>query len=360
MKFKLQRESKFREIKSSKEKLKKIIKCSSWVVVILFDAVLWINIAKMDFDFPRIKQDLKYDISEMTSGNYFGQVITDERKKILDEIQEILEQNFNSDLLQNYYRNVKTLKYHYNPEDIYHYKYLGYYNGKNNRIIEIVYNKQTFTHELIHMTCQDGDNCGFRKNNLGFGLNEGYTNYFISYYFCELERNSYKDETLFAEALANIIGIDKMNEAFLTTNQDILIDELVKIYGTKEDAIEFLKAIDKMNSCDNNEEKQACTSDAFDKLLNYGFGNMLKKDININDYYWYYGKDIAMERIRLLKTSGNLNLDESFYDMFNNKIIDYCLNSHDKYKYSNDEKLNNFRNVYLNDIENTNRVGRSR
>lgn len=159
-------------------------------------------------------------INQRTIPNFRGYI-----RPIIQEFVEVLEENFDDKVCNNFYRNVQSLKLtkkKHMPAYV-----AGIFDSKKN---EIIYGEEdlldddgrfTIIHELFHMTsCQYG-NVGFHDKYLqgGVGINEGFTELLTRKYFgCSDNDCSYLVETSVASVLASIIGEEKMTNLYMEGN----------------------------------------------------------------------------------------------------------------------------------------------
>lgn len=334
MKYKLQKDNNVKNINCTQKQLSKRLS------IIAMSFILGIHIRLLSS--TSTVQDIKYNFYNLI--NKDEKFLPDRRNECLNDAKDIIEKKFNKELLENYYNNVKTLKYYYNSNDVLKEDVLGYYDSSYNRIIEIYDNKSVYYHEFSHMISRkDKDNVGFRKKDIGNGLNEGYTELFCHKYFGDLiGEESYKlypYEIMFSEQLVNILGIEKMNEIFLTANQDMLIDELTKIYGTKKDAYDLLKSIDKLNKEEDNKKALEYSKDIYYKILHYSYA----KALEISNQQVNVRKKIFEPLCRLKKA---LNIDNDFEVIILKEILDSLCDDNYKYKYGEFQNIKNVYNIF--------------
>jgi hypothetical protein len=158
----------------------------------------------------------------------------------------------------------------------------GIYNSKENRIVIFKDIPKVIFHELMHMSStiitENKRYCGF-YNQIGRGINEGYTQYLTEKFFPEefekKEEEIYKLETNYAMKTAMLIGEDKMTELYFKANLHGLVEEISK-YSNKKDTIEFINCIDKINTFSHsknpflimkNEVIDSCMDYIFDFLV---------------------------------------------------------------------------------------------
>lgn len=195
--------------------------------------------------------------------NIINQQTIDSRNfiKYIDKFIYVITTNFKKEDLTYFYNNVRTLRvfpdYFLLKKD---YKYgdiLGFYMAAGNYI---AYKKdlveQIIYHELFHMASSVYEysyiHSGFSHTNLdtkdriGKGLNEGYTELLSNRYFSlENAPSSYYLESVLAKGVELLIGKEKMESLYLTSNLNGLIDELAK-YSDKEKVEVFLSGIDNL------------------------------------------------------------------------------------------------------------------
>ncbi len=106
-------------------------------------------------------------------------------------------------------------------------------------------------HELVHAT----------GNLESTFLNEGMTTIISSEYIDDfsLDRSGYYDHVLITRCLCEIIGADKMLEAYSQDNMDIIRDELLKLNSDIRYYEQFIEVMDNY--------QQALTSEDFDYMF---------------------------------------------------------------------------------------------
>ena len=120
---------------------------------------------------------------------------------------------------------------------------------------ELIKNDASLTpyHELFHLTTtriEDNDvvRIGFQYDDFAKSLNEGYTELMTKRYFGssdDKDFDAYPHFTWFAQMIEEIIGRDKMEDLYLSSNIEGLILELEKYYPRKK-IIELFKAMDRL------------------------------------------------------------------------------------------------------------------
>lgn len=96
-----------------------------------------------------------------------------------------------------------------------------------------------------------------RGKNLGRAINEGMTELLNYEYFnyskkaCDSDMPYYKEAT-YVKMLCEIIDKDIVLNAYSNGNLDLIIEELAKIYGSKDNACDFISDIDHLNIIDDS------------------------------------------------------------------------------------------------------------
>ncbi len=177
---------------------------------------------------------------------------------------ETLQKNLTEDQLTRTYNNIKNLRIDENAL-LHLYRICGLYRASNNTItmstqkvnlpfgIKLYFfsdiDKSLMSyHELFHMasTTYKGDEyfMGFSQRNIGDGINEGYTDLLVARYFSNYSKNiGYKLEANFASLTEQIIGQEKMTDAYFKSDLLTLITELEN-YTDREKARQYLSDLD--------------------------------------------------------------------------------------------------------------------
>ena len=145
----------------------------------------------------------------------------------------VILKNFDNKYLENFYNNINSLTV---IEEALDNNHKNCYVTRDNTIyLESPDEKELIFHELFHMASSiykdDTIYCGFAqwKNDdiIAKGLNEGYTQLLTERYFGSEKYNEevYYEEMLFSKFTEDIVGKDKMNELFLTSNLEGLIKD---------------------------------------------------------------------------------------------------------------------------------------
>lgn len=224
---------------------------------------------------PCIKQDI-------TNENFSIDCVDDRLKKYVYYFLAILSKNkeFKHFNMTSFYNNVKDLTITVNS--IKNKEILGTYSTLNNSInISNIYgNYKAIFHELFHMasTYLSGNMVysGFfqynrSKNNsvIGYGINEGYTQYLTKKYFND-NGSSYIFEEFIAERLVDILGSKDMLDMYSRADLLSLVNSLGDLSSSKQ-AYTFITDIDYLNRTMKKKKKsnKEITTQK-EKMLNIG------------------------------------------------------------------------------------------
>ena len=196
-----------------------------------------------------MNENIDFNIDNLNFGTEFNEIVIEFYKKIS------LIPNIN---LDNFKKNMENLKIRY--IDDYNETNLGAYYLPFSNIITVFSSekieKMYLFHELMHLASYNKDmaNCHVGLsiyidsiNNIGKGLNEGYTEYLTEKYFgCMDNAYAYKFEKIIANGIEMIIGEDKMQKLFFEADICNFINILTR-YSSREEVILFLKNVDELN-----------------------------------------------------------------------------------------------------------------
>ena len=88
--------------------------------------------------------------------------------------------------------------------------------------------KHVMMHELLNIITNNGEYCGFNKNNKFVALNEGYAEIITNYLVGNESDNEYlKDEIITTNMIALMVGNDVLYDAFFNNNVEILVKNLI-------------------------------------------------------------------------------------------------------------------------------------
>ncbi|MBQ6497303.1 MAG: hypothetical protein IJI58_01145 [Bacilli bacterium] len=206
----------------------------------------------------------------------------------IKSFNNFLENNFSEKTLQNYYKNISNIEVakpnKFKGKRMKLDNTVGQYSILNNKISLI--NESAVYHELFHMASTNSDNysTGFRYGRIGRAINEGYTELMNHRYFHdEYDDFAYHDQVILAFFLESIIGQEKMEELYLTSNLKGLIDELKK-YNTLEEIEQLFSNSDYILTIQN-----ASNNEIISKLQTKSVKNKLDKKCKkvseeINDF----------------------------------------------------------------------------
>lgn len=235
----------------------------------------------------------------------FRGIASKEIKDAINAFLTLLTNNFPREILTNFYNNIHDIQIHmtdYKLKNIFHkIEFNGSFNAKTNTI-KLNKNDQNYEavfHELFHMASTvslDNDiYSGFRqhktynsKDDIGVGINEGYTQALTERYFGHIEgiKYSYPFETFVACLIEEIIGQDKMAKYYFNANLYGLIDELSK-YNLPNNVMKFIYNLDFLNKIPTlpnmGELEQDYIIKAIKQIINflfYTYERKIKKQFN--------------------------------------------------------------------------------
>ena len=115
----------------------------------------------------------------------------------------------------------------------------------------------TMLHEFYHFSSfhkiDEVDYTGFRKDELGKGLNEGFTQYLTNIAVNDGNMSYKKNDgisvnypfcTTYAKLLTDVLGMDSMKDNYFNKGLDGVIQDIYKIYPDKEKIMRFIGNID--------------------------------------------------------------------------------------------------------------------
>lgn len=167
----------------------------------------------------------------------------------------VINKNFSKEDLKNFYNNISSLKFKNKnfkfSNKLFNQRTIAEYclNDNEIKINKDNYHKSIY-HELFHMASANrSDNyCGgFSQgnNNVGYGIDEGYTDLLTNRYFVKDEFSSIKYRYLrdVSQKIEFIVGNEKMQSLYMNANLLGLINEL-KLYSTEENVMKFITNMD--------------------------------------------------------------------------------------------------------------------
>ena len=198
---------------------------------------------------PNLEQKhFSVDLNELLSKEYGACIL---------EFVDVIMAKFNQKVLINFYNNINNLnviKISDDNQGTLGSGVEGIYSPRKNTIKICEGSTETIYHELFHMASAylDGDICyaGFKQSKLGFkangvGINEGYTQLLTERYFGDKIEifGAYEYEVSIVSQLEKIVGREKMEQLYLSSDLKGLILELKK-YTSEEEIITFISNMD--------------------------------------------------------------------------------------------------------------------
>lgn len=159
--------------------------------------------------------------------------LNDELRDNLYSLIHLFNNRFPNVSLENLNRNLKTLEIVKSNKFIN--KRVSKYNPLTNilefnvdKINEDYDMKHVMMHELLNIITNNGEYCGFNKNNKFVALNEGYNEIITNNLVGNESDNEYlKDEIITTNMIALMIGNDVLYDAFFNNNVDALVKSLI-------------------------------------------------------------------------------------------------------------------------------------
>lgn len=172
-------------------------------------------------------------IEKKYQGVDISQIINLEYKALTTDFINVITQIIKPQNLTIFYNNINTVLINQGKKNIFNPFIVAEYDAPKNIVLlgNNHYINSLF-HELLHMAStifQDGIiYSGLSEQNIGIGLNEGYTELLAKRYFDKSSNNGYIFETQIAKLLELIIGQEKMESYYFNANLYGLIEELRK------------------------------------------------------------------------------------------------------------------------------------
>lgn len=245
--------------------------------------------------------------------------------EIINYFSNVLKKNFSNQELKIFYENLESLGIPVITKQMEKYfkkmKFGGGYNHKDNEIYLIKTKKELIFHELFHVAtnyCGEDKNkhIGLSIDNIGLGINEGYTDFMVQKYFNSNYKTNYQYYTDIVKIFEQFIGREKMEHFYMTANLNGMIDELNQ-YTDIKDILQVIKNADELYKLlylkkEKNEKKdyfkgKLLFEEIYDKLLDM-LSQKLKKEFSNG----IITKEEAMERyIKFVKEN---NLETKKYE----------------------------------------------
>lgn len=243
-------------------------------------------------------------------------------KVYLDKFYSTLLDEIGIENLNNYYRNIETLKVFTSKNPIRKlFSTKGEYNIYKNKLYIYSDLDETIMHELLHLASTNIKNkkghCGFYQLNdndsIGYGLNEGYTAYLDGILFNTNNEDVYEEEIIIVKYLSKIITEEKMKEYYFNGNLYELINDLTK-YANKIAIMNFLARLDYTVILSGKAK-----SDTEAKFANNMYNSLLQFLININK-----NKINMCSNLPNSEKSKKINeFNDSLINEFNELVIKY-------------------------------------
>lgn len=267
----------------------------------IYNSLTIVDISKIEEFFP---------ISKIEKEKVFINTGIKKADEIFKLFLDTMNMNFDEDTLSNLYNNIIWVLY----EERYFLLYSGEYDTLNNIIrASNVSDRDTITHELLHLASNpyDGKNIhsGFQqkidKYFIGYGIDEGYTEYLNNRYFKAETIKAYDDQIAICKRLEDIVDQKRMEKMYLKGSLYDLIKYLKQFYSTQE--IErFIAAVDFTHDYTNKYFLSDVESEAlysqFETIIAflfkgfcYKFKNSSITDDNIKEYTYNYIKPLINE-----------------------------------------------------------------
>lgn len=214
------------------------------------------NVSKVEVS-PRIINSMDIDLDEIARRN-FGEVLV--------YFTRVLESNFLSIDLAYFYHNIKTLSIEDLQEEMQKDTVLAEYLTYENKIILYDDYLKAIYHELFHMASSitqngkfyAGFSQGLDKNDIGYGLNEGYTELLYRRYFRDVSNfvDAYIEEFKIASYIEKIVGRRKMESLYLRADLMGLLKEMRKYLKGEElfDIISKIEIVSYLSRALNNSD----------------------------------------------------------------------------------------------------------
>jgi len=179
---------------------------------------------------------------------------------MVKQVCSVIEDKLRGKDLSAYHQNIKTFRFtSYIPmRGDNAAKKKGVYESLYYNLDNLIYLSKNCTylslcHELLHLCTNRVINgvayCGFaqitKRNVVGYGFNEGYTELLTDRYFNEnhLYRTTYPKEVAFAKVIENLVGRYRMEDLYFKSDLNGLVTQLNNYYR-KEDILKFISSID--------------------------------------------------------------------------------------------------------------------
>lgn len=217
----------------------------------------------------RISKEIGQDVNDDDNAIVLGAVLENKNlnnheKDMIYQMTDLINENEYLDKTEAY-DGLKKLDIVYDSQADYGKDVMGVYDDYKNQIVIIEDNddNETLLHELVHCTYSD-DN----YHKLPRFINEGMTELLTNEYFSDnpfLEEKSYPYEITMVKMLCEVIGEDKVLEAYSKEDTSILVNELNRVMKI-DNADELLKNMDNLTNL--LEEEKEISDEDLNKVLN--------------------------------------------------------------------------------------------
>lgn len=287
-------------------------------------------------------ENKKINRSKISKPTKLGEKIIDNNlskirfSEFIKYFEYVIRNRFPEEILHNFDDNLSDLRIYstyFQLADIMkkQSKYAGKYSATKNIIVINFKDKDLFYsiyHELFHMASTnkmitDRIQTGFFVYKNGFktgnGLNEGYTDLLAHRYFGDVGSIiGYPLECQYAKVLEQIVGQEKMEKYYMTSNPGALVRELGK-YDSEDNILYFIRAIDNIyNPDDNIIVKRSIIENITKSLIQWYIRKTIMNGENIFD---------PIVRRNVISFAWQIparviNTDSSYIDIDINSIID--------------------------------------
>jgi len=200
-------------------------------------------------------------------------------------------------------------------------------------------NEMILYHELFHVISTyysentDTIRSGFHhwqknKQDIGFGLNEGYTEYMTVKCFGANRPHRYENEFHYASLIELLIGEQEMFQLYFNSNLDGLIDKM-SMYNSKEKVVNFLENLDLFIILKKiAQEKEVSTIPSLEELQYWDeYRNKLEQThYELTNFIFesfsnkYLNSSNELERDKMLNLISNFMENKGYVFDINNKL----------------------------------------
>lgn len=167
------------------------------------------------------------EVNDIKSSLDENKFLTDDIKDNIMELITIFKDEFPGVNLTNTVERLKTLKIKKGSK--YLIKSSSKYDPITNEILisksklDLIDSKHILMRELLNLITAKDNYTGFNNDNLYEALNIGYTELIVNALVGNEEMCEYEDEIIEANLMANIIGLDIVNEAYFNNDVNIIL-----------------------------------------------------------------------------------------------------------------------------------------